>query len=80
MGLSPMEHPWYPLQALFVQSQGFLQHCWALGAMCLAMLPHPLELGCASSMAKPADGAPARGNLRQRRLGSWASLGRQCWR
>lgn len=73
-GASPI-----PTEGAFAQSQGFLQQRWPLGAMCLAMSPHPAELGCASSVTKPADGAPAHSELLQRRLESWASLDRQCW-
>lgn len=49
-------------------------------AVRLVMSPHPAELGCVSSVTKPADGAPAHGELLRRRLESWVSLGRQRWR
>lgn len=71
-GASPL-----PTTGVFAQRWEVLQ---PLGAMCLAMSLHPVNLRCVSSVAKPADGAPAQGELLWRRLESWASLGRQRWR
>lgn len=69
--LFPSEHPRCPAQAL----------CSEPGVLCASVLPPlPAKLGCASSVAKPADGAPAHGALLRRRLESRASLGRQGWR
>lgn len=72
--VSPVEHPLYPPQAFLLRAGG------GCPAVCPVMSSHPAELGCASSVAKPADGAPAHGELLRRRLESWASLAGQCWR
>lgn len=63
MDLFTLKHPWCPAQAFTSQ-------------LCaLEVSPRPAELQCASSVAKPADGAPAHGELLQSRLASRASLG-----